>query len=142
MIHTEAGASFRRKWWLPLLLFSCLGLGPANPNQSFSLDASPAAIFQDEYQQQELHVVVHVPVTGHTICTGWVYPVAQLHEDEWPQRRSCRTAEFPTVEEWWGGKRFPFPYSGEYKAFVESFHDGTRQYIEHGFRVIDNSTNQ
>jgi hypothetical protein len=96
----------------------------------------PRNVYQDDFQQQATRYVVHVPVTGHVLCTGWVYPIVQLTEDEWPTRRSCRTAEFNTIEEEWGGKRFPFPYYGTYIAFADSYHDGVRHRIETRFRVL------
>jgi hypothetical protein len=81
---------------------------------------------------------IHVPVVGHAICTGWRYPVLQFWEDQWPQRRSCRTAEFHSIEEVWGGPRFPFPYIGDYEAFVEYYDEtGALHRMVRKFRVVE-----
>lgn len=58
-------------------------------------------------------------------------------EDEWPVRRSCRTADFRYIEEEWGGPRFPLPYIGDYEAFVESYHDGKLTRLTRKFTVIE-----
>lgn len=60
-----------------------------------------------------------------------------IREDEWPQRRSCRTADHNYIYEEWGGPRFPLPFLGEYEAFVESYHDGVVNRLTRKFTVIE-----
>ena len=67
------------------------------------------------------------------VCTGWRYPVAQLPENEWPQRRSCRSVDHTGWQETWGGASYPLPYIGQYEAFVEAGTDRAQT----KFRLIE-----
>ena len=86
---------------------------------------------------QEVRFDITLPKTGW-VCTGWRYPVSQWFTDQWPYRKSCRQADSLRFEETWGGPKYPFPYVGEYVAFVEF--EGQR--ITRPFRVINTPPGQ
>lgn len=120
-----------------LLLLLPTAMSRARSQIDFELDKNVVVAYNG-VEVGSVTYKIHVPETGHTICTGWRYPVVQLWEDEWPMRRSCRTADFHYIEEVWGGKRFPFPYLGEYEAFVEDYSDnGKLTRVMRKFRVIE-----
>lgn len=122
------------------VLLSLLLLLPSHTQGKADVDFSvtPTVVFDyNGVKVGDITYRIHLPNTGHVICTGWRYPVAQLDPSEWPMRKSCRTAERAYIEETWGGSSFPFPYLGEYIAFVDSYYDGARHESIIKFTVVE-----
>ena len=85
----------------------------------------------------EVTYTARIPSPGR-VCTGWAYPVTQWHQDQWPSRRSCRDSSQTLFQERWGGPHYPFPFNGEYEAFLE--HAGKR--LTTRFRVLESGSDR
>jgi hypothetical protein len=130
--------NFLKSLLLTLLLLLLPFHTQGKSNDSVQFEALPRVVYDyNGVRVGDITYRIHLPVTGHIVCTGWRYPIAQLDPAEWPQRKSCRTAERAYIEETWGGSRFPFPYLGDYIAFVDSYHDGVLHEAILKFTVIE-----
>jgi len=88
-------------------------------------------------QWDEVWYTIKGPIKDQWICSGWFYPIVQLHREEWPQRHSCRMVNRHIYQEAWGGPKWPFPHEGEYKAYVKLYlPDGSSVQVMRSFRVV------
>lgn len=88
---------------------------------ALSISLSATQIFQYTWSENgSTQATITLP-NKSTVCTGWRYPIANLLQDEWPQRWSCRVPRLSYFQETWGGK-YMFPYVGLYEACVIQDH--------------------
>lgn len=88
-------------------------------SRGLSLGVSPHFIIDwDGVKAGEVTYTITLPERGY-YCSGWQYPIAQLDQQEWPYRLSCKTTDFRTFTENWGGKQHPLPFIGEYRAILQ-----------------------
>lgn len=111
---------------LKLILFTLLlASQTAAPSPVVDFKVSPKWFYSyNGGKVGEVNYLIRLDKPGRVICTGWVYPVVQWHQEDWPLRRSCRVSDFKSVSESWGGKKYPLPLIGEYIAFVEVYEYG------------------
>lgn len=115
----------------------CLGLSDTPASSPVSLDILPKAAYNSgRYQAAEFTYTIHLTEPGW-FCHGWMYPILQWHEDEWPRRVSCRITDWKLIQERWGGFAWPLPYPGEYTGFAQlTTHNGTF-IAKNTFRVLE-----
>lgn len=104
---------------IPLLVALASGTGltlAITPAHDFSYDGKDYAEYTFRIRFEDAR--------PRMICTGWYYPILQQDQEDWPRRTSCRVVTSKLVMEYWGGKRSPLPYIGDYIGFVQIYVDG------------------
>lgn len=115
-----------------LLAFSA----PAAPEQ-LTLQINPTIAY-DKYLGRPAEITYTIRISSpkdKIICSGWLYPIYNLRQDEWPYRRSCKEAEFKLSIEKWGGK-YPLPYVGNYIAFAELIDSNSHLTASAKFQIL------